>query len=107
MSSAACICSLAACSSSQNAWAAAFRCSGVMRFQRREGVRGVVVGDVITWYSSHMGNPFRRGGVMILFALAATWSLAAQQPGTHPLSGRVYAGVMSYQGADWLDRPER
>ena len=44
---------------------------------------------------------------MILLALAATLSLAAQQPGTHPLSGRVFAGVMSYQGADWLERPER
>ena len=42
-----------------------------------------------------------------VMALAATLLLAAQQPGVHPLSGRVYAGVMSYQGADWLDRAER
>jgi ubiquinone/menaquinone biosynthesis C-methylase UbiE len=54
-----------------------------------------------------MRNPFRRGGVTILLAVAASLSIAAQQPGTHPLSGRVFAGVMSYQGADWLDRPER
>lgn len=54
-----------------------------------------------------MRNPLRRGGVSLVLALAATLSLAAQQPGTHPLSGRVFAGVMSYQGADWLERPER
>lgn len=31
----------------------------------------------------------------------------AQQPGVHPISGRRYAAVMGYQGADWLDREER
>ncbi len=40
-----------------------------------------------------------------LFVTALT--LVAQRPGVHPISGRVYAGVMGYQGADWLDRPER
>jgi ubiquinone/menaquinone biosynthesis C-methylase UbiE len=37
----------------------------------------------------------------------ATILLAAQQPGVHPVSGRRYAGVMSYEGAPWLDREER
>ena len=42
-------------------------------------------------------------------ALVAAWSLgtAAQEPGVHPLSGRRFAEVMSYQGAEWLDRRER
>ena len=31
----------------------------------------------------------------------------AQQDGVHPISGRRFAGVMGFQGADWLDRLER
>ena len=31
----------------------------------------------------------------------------AGTPGTHPISGRVYARPMSADGADWLSRPER
>jgi SAM-dependent methyltransferase len=44
-----------------------------------------------------------------LAALTITVLVAAQTPqtGTHPISGRRYAGVMGYQGADWLDREER
>lgn len=38
-------------------------------------------------------------------ALAATvYTASAQQ---HPLTGRRFAQVMGYGGADWLDRPER
>jgi SAM-dependent methyltransferase len=33
--------------------------------------------------------------------------LAAQQPGVHPVSGRVYALPMGVAGAPWLDRRER
>ena len=33
--------------------------------------------------------------------------LAAQQPGVHPVSGRVYALPMGVAGAPWLDRTER
>jgi SAM-dependent methyltransferase len=33
--------------------------------------------------------------------------LAAQAPGVHPISGRRFAPVMGYQGADWLERSER
>ena len=54
-----------------------------------------------------MWKHLRLIGTTTLLALAATLVLAAQQPGVHPLSGRVYAGVMGYQGADWLDRAER
>jgi len=31
----------------------------------------------------------------------------AQQDNVHPISGRRFAGVMGFQGADWLDRSER
>ncbi len=54
-----------------------------------------------------MWKHLRLVGATTLLALTATLMVAAQQPGVHPLSGRVYAGVMSYQGADWLDRAER
>jgi SAM-dependent methyltransferase len=42
-----------------------------------------------------------------LFALIGTIAAAAQTPGTHPISGRRFAGVMGFQGAPWLERPER
>jgi SAM-dependent methyltransferase len=42
-----------------------------------------------------------------LLALAGTIAVAAQAPGTHPVSGRRFAGVMGFQGAPWLERPER
>ena len=44
---------------------------------------------------------------------AAVWSAAffvvaaAQSSGVYPVSGRRIAPVMGYQGADWLERPER
>lgn len=41
----------------------------------------------------------------LLLFLCAGLVLDAQ--GVHPVSGRRIAGVMGYQGADWLDRPER
>ena len=44
-------------------------------------------------------------GVVAAAVLLAT--LAAQQPGVHPVSGRVYALPMGVAGADWLDRRER
>jgi SAM-dependent methyltransferase len=40
-------------------------------------------------------------------AITVWVSAQALQTGTHPISGRRYAGVMGYQGADWLDREER
>jgi ubiquinone/menaquinone biosynthesis C-methylase UbiE len=41
----------------------------------------------------------------IWIALAA--ALVAQSSGVHPVSGRRFAPVMGYQGADWLERAER
>jgi ubiquinone/menaquinone biosynthesis C-methylase UbiE len=47
----------------------------------------------------------------LVLTLAATLLVSAQQtataPGVHPISGRRFAGVMGYQGAEWLDRAER
>src|SRR6266851_10073713 len=42
-----------------------------------------------------------------LLAVLLAAGLAAQQAGVHPISGRRYAPVMGYQGADWLERRER
>jgi ubiquinone/menaquinone biosynthesis C-methylase UbiE len=44
---------------------------------------------------------------LIAVAVFAATVASAQQPGKHPVSGRVYAQTMSVQGASWLDRPER
>jgi len=47
---------------------------------------------------------------IFLFAAAvivASVTLMAQQPGVHPVSGRVYARTMSVDGAPWLERRER
>ena len=41
------------------------------------------------------------------FVMAAMVLAAAQAPGTHPVSGRRFAPVMGFGGADWLDRAER
>ncbi len=46
---------------------------------------------------------------------AAAWALAAavvvsstaEAQARHPVSGRVIAQVMGYEGAEWLERPER
>jgi ubiquinone/menaquinone biosynthesis C-methylase UbiE len=43
-------------------------------------------------------------GALVVAALIAT---AAAQQSRHPVSGRVIAQVMGYEGAGWLERPER
>ncbi len=48
-----------------------------------------------------------RTALASVFALAMALTLAAQQAGVHPLSGRRFAQTMSVEGADWLDRSER
>src|SRR3954467_2121206 len=42
-----------------------------------------------------------------LALLVADAAPAQSRPGVHPISGRRFAPVMGYQGADWLDRSER
>ena len=48
-----------------------------------------------------------RRNAILLAILFASMPLVAQQPGVHPVSGRVYARTMSVDGAPWLDRRER
>jgi ubiquinone/menaquinone biosynthesis C-methylase UbiE len=43
-------------------------------------------------------------GFIVLLLTAAA---GAQTAGVHPISGRRFAPVMGYQGADWLERSER
>ena len=50
-------------------------------------------------------RPF--GRAIIAVAVLTATVVFAQQPGKHPVSGRVYAQTMGVQGASWLDRPER
>jgi ubiquinone/menaquinone biosynthesis C-methylase UbiE len=47
---------------------------------------------------------FRWSGLVVLVLAVA---VGAQTPGVHPISGRRFAPVMGYQGADWLERSER
>src|SRR5687767_11626808 len=49
----------------------------------------------------------RRATASALATVTLFAALAAQQPGVHPVSGRVYALPMGVQGAAWLDRDER
>jgi SAM-dependent methyltransferase len=44
---------------------------------------------------------------LVLVTTLADAQQATTAPGVHPISGRRYAFVMGYQGADWLERPER
>ncbi len=52
----------------------------------------------------------RHPGVLFLIAVTTATALAAQTAtpsGIHPISGRRFAGVMGWQGAQWLERSER
>ena len=52
----------------------------------------------------------RQFSVPLLVGLLTTASLFAQTvavTGVHPVSGRRFAGVMGWQGAEWLERSER
>jgi ubiquinone/menaquinone biosynthesis C-methylase UbiE len=42
--------------------------------------------------------------LLLILALSNLW-ISAQ--GVHPISGRQIAGVMGFEGASWLERPER
>ena len=51
----------------------------------------------------------RRGQAVVVVAVVtvAIVTAAAQAGQRHPVSGRVIAQVMGYEGASWLERPER
>ncbi len=44
---------------------------------------------------------------LLIVPVALTWAGHAQTSGTHPVTGRRFADVMSHRGAPWLDRAER
>ena len=48
-----------------------------------------------------------RVGARLAAIVATAAVLSAQQPGVHPVSGRVFAQPMGVQGAPWLERAER
>jgi len=48
-----------------------------------------------------------RPAAIVVAVVLSMLVLAAQQPGVHPVSGRVFAQPMSVQGAPWLEREER
>lgn len=54
-----------------------------------------------------MDSRLGSGVVVVLTVACLLVPVAAQQPGVHPISGRVYAQPMGVQGAPWLDRRER
>jgi ubiquinone/menaquinone biosynthesis C-methylase UbiE len=54
-----------------------------------------------------MKSPRRATVAGLTAAAALIATLVAQQPGVHPISGRVYALPMGVAGAPWLDRAER
>lgn len=45
--------------------------------------------------------------LLLVIPAALTCSGAAQTTGTHPVTGRRFAEVMSHRGAAWLDRAQR
>jgi predicted methyltransferase len=45
--------------------------------------------------------------LLLLIASALAWAQTVAAPGVHPISGRRFANVMGWQGADWLERSER
>jgi len=63
--------------------------------------------SVISCYSSHMRRRCAPCVLPVVAWLMLTAAIAAQSPGVHPISGRRFAPVMGYQGADWLERAER
>jgi SAM-dependent methyltransferase len=54
-----------------------------------------------------MPRRFALGALRWTSWLVLAAAVAAQAPGVHPISGRRFAPVMGYQGADWLERNER
>ncbi len=50
---------------------------------------------------------FVRAAIAILLMTAPLAAQPVAAPGVHPISGRRFASVMGWQGADWLERSER
>ena len=45
--------------------------------------------------------------LLVILATASLLGQTAAVSGVHPISGRRFAGVMGWQGAEWLERSER
>ena len=45
--------------------------------------------------------------IAALAAAGVTFAQTVATPGVHPVSGRRFANVMGWQGAEWLERAER
>ena len=54
-----------------------------------------------------LSNRRRQALVLVAVVAVAVVTAAAQAGPRHPVSGRVIAQVMGYEGASWLERPER
>jgi len=54
-----------------------------------------------------LSNRRRQAVVAVAVVAVAVVTAAAQAGQRHPVSGRVIAPVMGYEGAAWLERPER
>lgn len=50
---------------------------------------------------------FRAALLVLLLSTAAVFAQSVAAPGVHPVSGRRFANVMGWQGAEWLERSER
>jgi SAM-dependent methyltransferase len=49
----------------------------------------------------------KASALVFLLAAASILAQTVAAPGVHPISGRRFASVMGWQGADWLERSER
>jgi SAM-dependent methyltransferase len=52
-------------------------------------------------------RPLKPTALLVMAAVGIVLAQATVAPGIHPVSGRRFAAVMGWQGADWLDRSER
>ncbi len=52
-------------------------------------------------------KPLKIVVLVVFVGVATAWAQTVTAPGVHPVSGRRFANVMGWQGADWLERSER
>ena len=52
-------------------------------------------------------KPSKLTALLVVAATGIVLAQTAVSPGVHPVSGRRFAAVMGWQGADWLERTER
>ncbi len=52
-------------------------------------------------------RPLKLAVLVVSVGVATALAQTVTAPGVHPVSGRRFANVMGWQGADWLERSER